>query len=309
MAPGFGAFSRRRRVIVPILTPFARFTANAPVSRCLVFACAGATIATSMLQCIGLLSLDLRATFARGQLWRLVTSQVAFSTPAELVFGAFLLHTFREFERRFKTSKFAVAVLVLWAVATALQVIFLATGIASRVAPGPYSLIFGLFVHYFSDIPRSHKGAFLCIPLTDKSFTYMWGLQLACCDLNASGWAAASGLLAGAIYRCSCLPLRNLRLPVGLQRFCVRVCGCFGASRRRRRRDRLGAYQQVGQMDLNQPQQLFGPPPVVAAAEADPGLVERLVEMGYPEEQARLALRRAGNDAAAAVSILGEGLF
>ena len=174
MAPGFGAFSRRRRVIVPILTPFARFTANAPVSRCLVFACAGATIATSMLQCIGLLSLDLRATFARGQLWRLVTSQVAFSTPAELVFGAFLLHTFREFERRFKTSKFAVAVLVLWAVATALQVIFLATGIASRVAPGPYSLIFGLLCTIFQTFRAPHKGAFLCIPLTDKSFTYMW---------------------------------------------------------------------------------------------------------------------------------------
>ena len=62
-------------------------------------------------------------------------------------------------------------------------------------------------------------------------------------------------------------------------------------------------------MDLNQPQQLFGPPPVVAAAEADPGLDEMLVEMGYTEEQARLALRRAGNDAAAAVSILGEDCF
>lgn len=47
------------------------------------------------------------------QLWRLLTHHLVFRTSSELLLASVALYEFRQFERRFGTSKFAVRLIAL----------------------------------------------------------------------------------------------------------------------------------------------------------------------------------------------------
>ena len=59
------------------------------------------------------------------QVWRLVTHHLAFLTSSELMLGGLLLYSFRLFERRYGTSKFAAFVVSVSALGTLFQVAIL----------------------------------------------------------------------------------------------------------------------------------------------------------------------------------------
>jgi len=216
-----------------------------------------------------------------------------------------LLYTFREFERRLKTSRFLIALCVLLSLSTSIQLIMLLTGATQGFTAGPFAIIFGLFPFFFSEIPPAVKGGILFIPMSDKTFTYLFGLQLAFSDNFPSAlWPTLCGLLAGILYRASWLPFRKLRLPSSCQRCCEWYCSYFDLSNDYRHR---GGYQQVPtDNDPSVPQQLFGPPPSVPIVAADPQRVQTLVAMGFDEEDARGALARTNNNVQAAVGLLGS---
>mmetsp|Transcript_15620 Transcript_15620/g.31656 ORF Transcript_15620/g.31656 Transcript_15620/m.31656 type:complete len:288 (-) Transcript_15620:313-1176(-) len=282
MAPGFG---------------------KAPLSKCLCLVSAGASIFAAFANRPDLCGLDLHHTFTQLELWRLVTCHLVFSTPSGIFFGIMLLYTFREFERRFKTPKFAVAILVIITLSTIMQICLLALNVTKAVAPGPFAIIFGLFPFFFSEIPPMAKGGLFFIPMSDKIFTYAFGLQVMFSKYPSSCWPSLCGLLAGMLYRSQLLPFSKISLPASVKQFCARHCNCFNSAGRRRRR--RGGYHQLPAADPSMPQQLFGPPPTIALVQPDPTRVQTLVGMGFDEDQARGALSRTQNNVEAAVGLLG----
>eukprot|EP00467_Chlorarachnion_reptans_P005679 CAMPEP_0114512972 /NCGR_PEP_ID=MMETSP0109-20121206/15286_1 /TAXON_ID=29199 /ORGANISM="Chlorarachnion reptans, Strain CCCM449" /LENGTH=283 /DNA_ID=CAMNT_0001692743 /DNA_START=181 /DNA_END=1032 /DNA_ORIENTATION=- len=283
MAPGFG---------------------SAPVSKCLCLISFVASITVLVINKPDIALLDVNKIFNKLELWRLITSQFVFTTPSGIFFGLMLLYTFREFERRFKTAKFSVAVLVMMILSIIFEVALLALNITKRIAPGPFSIIFGLFTFFFSEIPPSAKGGIFFIPVSDKTFKYLFGLQLMFSEYPSACWPSLCGLLAGILYRSQLLPFSKIRIPRRMREFCARNCNCFSNTRRRRN----AGYQQVPEMDPAQPQQLFGPP-IVQQVNPDPAAVQTLVGMGFDEGPARMALARTGNNVEAAVGVLGGGAW
>ncbi|XP_043240435.1 ubiquitin-associated domain-containing protein 2-like isoform X2 [Amphibalanus amphitrite] len=155
--------------------------------------------------------------------YRLVTSRLAFVDTKDLVCSALLIYYFRIFERRYGSRKFASHLLVTWTLSTVLEVLcVLATqrlGLdlhpGRLLPPGPYGLVFPLFVPYLFDVPRVTTTHILGAPVTGKTLTYLIGLQI-CSTSAAAGLSAACGIAAGLLYRCSPLRLGRLRLPAAL---------------------------------------------------------------------------------------------
>jgi len=138
--------------------------------------------------------------------------------------------------------------------------------------------------------------------MSDKTFTYLFGIQLMFSNYPYSCWPALCGIAAGILYRSSLLPFRRLRLPARCQSFCEWYCSYFDLRAPPRRQ---GGYHQVPENDPTMPQQLFGPPPAVPMVAPDPDSVQRLVDMGFDEARARYALSRTQNNLEAAVGLLG----
>ncbi|MCL4116458.1 UNVERIFIED_CONTAM: hypothetical protein GTU68_010657, partial [Idotea baltica] len=113
----------------------------------------------------------------------------------------------RIFERRYGSRKFASFLIASQVLSVALEVASVLllqwVGIdlhgGGYLPPGPYGLIFPLFVSYYSDIPRFAQTRLLGIPLTGKTLTYILGLQVA--STAATGISAACGIVAGLMYR------------------------------------------------------------------------------------------------------------
>mmetsp|Transcript_31849 Transcript_31849/g.101328 ORF Transcript_31849/g.101328 Transcript_31849/m.101328 type:complete len:229 (+) Transcript_31849:17-703(+) len=85
---------------------------NAPVSKGLLLVTVGSTVLaqlTSARQASYQLTL---AGLYGGQLWRFITSQLAFGTPSELIVGLMLSYMARTFERQMGSRKFGAFVLV-----------------------------------------------------------------------------------------------------------------------------------------------------------------------------------------------------
>jgi len=121
-----------------------------------------------------------------GEVWRLLSARAAFLETKDLICGALLVYSFRVFERRFGSRKFASHLL-----ATTLMSLVLETALVTLIKssqwglhhsgylpPGPYGLIFPLFVPYLFNIPRITRTHVLGIPITGKTLTYLVGLQM-----------------------------------------------------------------------------------------------------------------------------------
>eukprot|EP01006_Ploeotia_vitrea_P040126 TRINITY_DN66404_c3_g1_i3.p1 TRINITY_DN66404_c3_g1~~TRINITY_DN66404_c3_g1_i3.p1 ORF type:complete len:292 (-),score=117.11 TRINITY_DN66404_c3_g1_i3:55-930(-) len=216
-----------------------------------------------------------------------------------MVLGLVLLYAFRLFERQLGSGKFAASLACFAGVSTTLQIVSLLIfkGVVSHASPGPYAFIFALFVFFFRDVPKSTRFRVLGLPLSDKTFVYLVGLQMTLASQPHSLLSAVCGLIAGVLYR-SLPALRRVRFPTWCRDFCSTRLGPWLESSRRRRR---GGYAQVAQqpagVDLNDnqnPQRLVdhdpaGPQQLLPGAGpaglgAAPGLVG-----AHPTEQEQLA--------------------
>ncbi|XP_067006837.1 ubiquitin-associated domain-containing protein 2 [Anabrus simplex] len=146
--------------------------------------------------------------FTNGEVWRLLTSRITFLDTKDLVCGALLIYYFRVFERRYGSHKFAsyllatctIATLLETAVILGLQYLEIDIHSGGYLPPGPYGLIFPLFVSYFFDVPRVAQTQVLGIPVTGKTLTYLLGLQV-CSTSLATVISGLCGIVAGLVYR------------------------------------------------------------------------------------------------------------
>lgn len=174
-----------------------------------------------------------------GQVWRLFTSRCAFLETRDLIFGVLLIYYFRVFERRLGSRRFAshllAAGLLSLALETAAVVALRAAGLEAyhdgHLPPGPYGVIFSLFVPYLCDIPRVTRTRLLGVPVTGKTLTYLVGLQV-CSSGSWPTWlSAACGVAAGAWLRRDLLAVRRwLRVPRWLAAACDATLGRLLAS-------------------------------------------------------------------------------
>lgn len=177
-------------------------SAGAPVSKAVFSLTAAASLfLTSRKASLALTSSWLQ----KKHFLRLFTCHFSFSEPSSILCGLLLLYTFRIFEQQQGSRKYTASIVFISAVSTALQLVTMHTLGISQMTPG-YSLIFGLFVQYYADIPKTAKYSVLGVPLSDKTFTYLIGGQLMLNHLPHSFYTAVCGIMAGLIYRSESLP-------------------------------------------------------------------------------------------------------
>ncbi|CAG0899612.1 unnamed protein product [Darwinula stevensoni] len=155
------------------------------------------------------------------EVWKLLMSRFAFIHTKDVVCGALIIYYFRIFERRFGSHAFASFLFATSLLSMALEVIIVyclhawAMDPFQQVVmpPGPYMLIFPLYAYYFFDIPRVTRTYIMGIPVTDKTLTYLLGLQI-CSSSIGTFISALSGLVAGLLYRVNFLRIQQLlKLP------------------------------------------------------------------------------------------------
>uniref|UniRef100_A0A183SLY3 UBA domain-containing protein n=1 Tax=Schistocephalus solidus TaxID=70667 RepID=A0A183SLY3_SCHSO len=126
---------------------------------------------------------DLDAVFHDGAIWRSLTSKLAFLETSDLVLGCLLIYYFRIFERRYGARKYMSAIL-LFAVGTTVLELTLAVLLRllsfelHYLPSGPFFLIYPFFPACYFDIPRIPLASIFGIPLTGKTFLYLFGFQL-----------------------------------------------------------------------------------------------------------------------------------
>lgn len=273
--------------------------------------------------------------------WRVLLGTCTFATLGEVLWALPVLYTFRELERRMGSRKFAAFALLstVTVLVTQIGLMYVFTGSARELASGPYGLIFGLFAFYFATIPKlsPQSLSLFGVDFSDKSFTYMMGIQLA-----MNGWnrgklfgslaSASAGLAFGLLYMAEILPLHTLRLPASLgSLFGKAVLPWFGSSspwesrirleqaRQERQRqaqqrqnqrnmtpEQLQQYrqqveQQQQQMQAARQASMQSSMPMVEPTQEN---VAQIVAMGFSEERATEALRSTQNNVEAAVGRL-----
>ncbi|KAJ1972661.1 hypothetical protein H4R35_004551 [Dimargaris xerosporica] len=198
---------------------------NTPVSKCLLFAVGGSTIASSILRWKPYLSLVLNPHLTRDyQFWRLITSQLAFANSGELLFGSLLLYQCRVIERHYGSAKFAAFVFLTSVAAKLLELGLLISGNSvglNSLPPGPYGLIFATLYQFYRIIPSTYKFRILGISLTDKSYMYFLAFQLIqflALNYPTSLIPAVCGILVGTLYRTDVGGLKGWRFPAAFTR-------------------------------------------------------------------------------------------
>jgi hypothetical protein len=245
-----------------------------------------------------------------------------FSTLRELLQGAYLLHSFRVFERQMGSRKFGSCCFLMMVLATTLEL-----GLSLRipslsVRKGPISLLGALASFYAVYVPGVRLPS-LPAPLNSKSFTYFMSGHM----LLAGGWSSivpgVAGIVAACIWASEALPFRNFLLPKPVRRVLgalhplLRVRDPREEARRRRqemrniaphRVERQGApgaggapfagVRHPGVMHYRRAAAAAAPPPEAIAA---------LEALGFDRDSAARALRETGNNLeAAANSLLGH---
>jgi UBA/TS-N domain len=276
---------------------------------------------------------DLNSIVSNNETFRFFTSLLFYSSIPEAFSISLLLYKFRIFERMLGTSKFSMFVIFcsLWSIVSRyfISVYFLQPyGVNSSVS-GPYELLFGLFVLFYSSIPVLYPAYFSLFQLSfnEKAWVYALGLQIFFNQGSASMLAAVSGVLFSALYFNT--PLARLTWPKVVRRlgrvyllpvidFSMFSYSSGGVNRHQNNnnyendvgRGRVQGNQYRVQRDLDEDSEdeadarigggnarVGGGPAARELPRADPEAVTRLVAaLGFPREQVEDALRRSYND-------------
>ncbi|KAJ7462046.1 hypothetical protein FB451DRAFT_1353044 [Mycena latifolia] len=185
----------------------------------------------------------LRFEFSCLQYWRLGAHHLVFSSSSDLFIAEILLYNIAvPIERQFGTLKFASFAVISTLLATMLEftalILFHRAGL-NFIPSGPSTLIFNIIYQYSRIVPSSYSFRIFGLPLTNKSFTYVFALQLAIGHLPGSAAAALVGILTGQIYRSDLANLKSYRIPPRLaalaSRFLLPLVGSLRPARRSNR--------------------------------------------------------------------------
>jgi len=177
------------------------------------------------------------------QYWRLFLHHSAFSSSSDVFIAELLLYNAGvEIERQFGSVKFASFALV--ATLTSIILEFISLLLFSRlglnyIPSGPSALIFAILYQYWRLIPSAYEFRIFGLSLSNKSFVYVLGLQLAVSYMPGSIAVALIGILSGQIYRSELAGLKFYRLPPSLVRMSNRLLlPLIGSTRPPRRSNR-----------------------------------------------------------------------
>uniref|UniRef100_A0A2P2I653 Ubiquitin-associated domain-containing protein 2-like n=1 Tax=Hirondellea gigas TaxID=1518452 RepID=A0A2P2I653_9CRUS len=277
---------------------------------------------------------------SRGEIWRILFAKLSFVDMKDLVVGFLLMYYFRIFERRYGSHKFASYLMANQCITTLLEVVTVLVLHYFRwdlyngghLPPGPYGVIFPLFVSYYCDIPRVTQTRVLGVPITGKTLTYLLGLQLAYTS-PATAISALCGVVSGLIYRYNVFYIQRLTfIPAIVGRCAAATLGPLlasappqesltGATLELQRQEEMELWDQQmmqRQRGRNNIQNLMGgnngnnrrgedlngflnqqPPPPPTEEQID-----QLVAMGFERSRVLNALRASHNDLNTATHIL-----
>ncbi|KAL3161067.1 hypothetical protein ABBQ38_009450 [Trebouxia sp. C0009 RCD-2024] len=224
-----------------------------------------------------------------------------FRHPGELACGTLLLYYFRLLERQRGSAKHGACVASTLAISYGLQSA-LAAAFSVVLPSGPYGLIFANFVPFALDIPPAQRFTLLGLPMTDKAFVYLAGLQLLANSSLHSALAGGCGLVAGLAYHYNFLGIKRLKVPRRVQRWCSWAFGGLLGSTQPRRQvlPPPQAPSAAGGAGPLHPRQASAP----ALPEASPDAVQQLVAMGFDAARAAAALQQSHNDIQTALTFL-----
>ncbi|KAI9015612.1 hypothetical protein DFJ74DRAFT_680909 [Hyaloraphidium curvatum] len=270
---------------------------GAPAVKSLLLLCVTSSVAAGAFGGRHLLHLSAWPHLLRDlQLWRLVTSQVAFRSAPEVLWGGLLVYNQgRVAERTGSSARFCSFAAVVTALTCALELSFLlAARPAAGVAPGPYGVALGALVLYLAEVPATYRVRIGGVGVGDKWFPCVVGVQLALSNYPASLYSSACGLAAGLAYK-FLLPeaVTKWRFPPRLRAWASSsLLPLLDSSRV----PRGTAPSHASAEPPAQPASARPPP--------DPQQVGFLVAMGFGRDAAVAALREAENDPNAAAELL-----
>lgn len=235
------------------------------------------------------------AIATNGQWYRVVTSQLFFTSTTEVLLGCLSFYIFRIVERLYGSRKFLAAVVFSLLFGCALQLVCLVLFRPALVtfASGPYAILFGLYAIYASDVPRMSKFKVVGVTFSDKSFSYVLGVQLMWSQYWLSVYPSLVGLLVGIVWKVT--SFRNLRLPMFITQCCVR-----SGSRR-------GEHIPVATRTppSSNPSGRSSSNNSVSAPSVENDLaVSTLLSLGFDMQQARTALSMTGGNVDLAAAML-----
>lgn len=164
------------------------------------------------------------------KLWQVLSSSFYYSSARNLICGSFLLYSFRIFERRFGSKRYASYIFCTSVIAIGLQLTSVAVlkHFGHEVGlppPGLFGVLFATLVKYFYDVPASDAITFFGFPISGKIFIYSIALQMLLAS-RESLLAGVCGIVAGFIYRFNLFQVQQwLNLPESLTSAVSRAIG------------------------------------------------------------------------------------
>lgn len=237
-----------------------------------------------------------------GEIWRLLTHNLIFTTPGELLFGVVLLYFFRQLERQLGSSRFAAFAITVTSFYTLLLLWLQVSNHFLLSASGPYALILASLIYYFYEAPKIYHFQLLgTFPLSDKSFIYIASFQFILCYPPLSLISFLAAITAGLIFRIPFIR-HNVDMPdILVSLSTTYILPLLGTSPPSSSQSRLGATRlrplANGTIELSR---LSSEDQTLNSMHAH-GLVsdsniDTLVSMGFARDHAVSALQQNGDD-------------
>eukprot|EP01127_Copromyxa_protea_P019125 TRINITY_DN6129_c0_g1_i1.p1 TRINITY_DN6129_c0_g1~~TRINITY_DN6129_c0_g1_i1.p1 ORF type:complete len:300 (+),score=43.39 TRINITY_DN6129_c0_g1_i1:359-1258(+) len=288
---------------------------NAPITKGLLGLTIATSVLTSMFNLRHLFALT-RVSLMRWELWRAVTHHFFFADTGELLMGLLLVYYFRLFERLMGSKKYFVFVVFSLVLSTLLEISFLTLFPFEGTFSGLQCLLFSALVLYWTDVPPFYRFTFFGIPANSKLFSYFLALQLLFSRPGATTQAII-GLLVGILYRLDISGLSSYDIPGPLAKvysLFVPNQNTYTTTIGQRRTPVVRAPQQNTPQRQPRAQQPRAPAPVQAPnlnnifggdrAAPSEANISYLVNMGFPRDQAAMALVLNGNQVELALNTL-----
>ncbi|PRP78619.1 hypothetical protein PROFUN_13472 [Planoprotostelium fungivorum] len=294
---------------------------HAPLSKCVLLLTGSVSVLASIMKFKHNLDFPRLPSEASGFL-RLFSHHIPFTGAGELLFGFILIYTFRMFERHMGTRKFGMFILASTGIYSSLQLALYVIAKSVSLPSGPYPFIFACMSLYISEIPPTYKFKLCGIPASDKLFVYLVAAQLMLANYPGSLISGFLGIVSASLYRSPTLKLDQFTFPNSFIQFCSQyilpIIETTKAPQRHpvafstnasvaqegsegRRAQRLNAQQAPATEGIIHETEWNEHVQPVAPSDQN---IAFLMALGFSQEQANVALRRANNDLQLATNLL-----
>lgn len=201
---------------------------STPITRILIYCIICSSITSSLLGVKQSLHLQLSPHIVvYGQIYRILTWQLAYNNASEVMSAAYVLYILRVLERTLGSRKYLSLVLLSFFITSIVTPLLLALisfplplGTMNQLPSGMNASLFTLLSVYFSIIPSRYtllisgdSNIERAVIFTDKVFTYLVAAPLALNTSLPSLLCASTGWLVGYAWKSELLPGAHWRVP------------------------------------------------------------------------------------------------